>query len=246
MEESGPTLVMNWRSVMMLMVVAPTVLCGLILVFRKTERAASLPLGLALILAAVSMGPQIIGYAGAYAIWPWITFFPLFSTDLWLGPLLVLHAHALMRGTSPGWRLWLLLPGAVQTLYHLGAFLLPGDGIFDHRAKWAFNDAVHSPIVVRVESVVGVSLLVFALVWLWRERRAYLAFLEASSSAARAYDPVWLRNLVIALAVSGTVYSGLEVAELVAEPSYDAVFPFQVAMIAVLFWLGLFRREQSS
>lgn len=237
--DDSAQLVMNWRSVMMAMVITPILICGVVLFFRRVEARASRPLGAVLILAALSMGPQIIGYADAYAIWPWMTFFPLFSTDLWFGPLLIIHAHALTRGTSLGWRRYLLLPGAVQCLYYLGAFFLPGDSMFDHLGKWAFNNMVHGPYVEPVETLVGVALMLFAIIYLWRERATYLAFLENESSAARDYDPVWLRNIVVALVAATCLYAGLEIAQLSIDLTYNAAFPFQVLLMAILCWLGL-------
>lgn len=237
--ETPVQLMINWRSVMMVMVIVPIILCGAALLTRRTEVVASRALGLTLIFAALSMGPQIFGFANGYALWPWMTFFPLFSFDLWFGPLLIIHAHALTRGTALGWRLWLLIPGILQLLYYFGAFLLPGDGLFDHLAKWAFNGAVHSPYIVPIESLIGVSLLLFAIVYVWRERRAYLHFLENTTSAAQDYDPVWLRNIGVALIAGAALYAGLELAEFIIDPSYSALFPFQVCLMAVLCWLSL-------
>lgn len=237
--ETSALVMLNWRSVMMMMVVTPIILCGLVLVARRTETVASRALGMALILAALSMGPQIIGFANAYDIWPWITFFPFFSFDLWFGPLLIIHAHALTRGTALGWRLWLLIPGCLQLLYYCGAFFLPGKGMFDYAAKWDFNGAVHAPYIIPLESLIGVGLILFAIVYLWRERRAYLNFLEHNSSAARDYDPVWLRNIGAALIAAAILYAGLEIAEFFIDPPYSALFPFQVCLMAVMCWLGL-------
>jgi len=230
---------LNWRTVMMVMVAAPTILCGLTLLFRRTEVRASRALGLGLIIAAFSMGPQIIGFAGAYNLWPWLTFFPLFYTDLLIGPLLIVHAHALIRGEALGWRGWLFVPGGVQGLYYIAAFLLPGDGIFDHLAKWDYSRTYHSPYIIPLESLIGITLLLFAIVYLWHERRAYLRFLEETTSAARDYDPIWLRNVGLALLVAGALYVGIELWDVIAQPSYSAVFPFQVCLLAVLCWLGL-------
>ncbi|MGB6230376.1 MAG: helix-turn-helix transcriptional regulator [Litorimonas sp.] len=232
-------LIPNWRTVMMAMVVGVLLICGVALLLRRVEARAARPLGAFLILAGLSMGPQVIGYAGAYQIWPWLTFLPLFFTDLWLAPLLVVHAHRLTRGTELGWRRWLFAPAVIQSLYYAGAFLLPGDGLFDTPAKWAFNDAVHEPYWLPLERTVGIGLLVFALYYLLRERRAYLAFLESAHSAVPDYDPNWLRNIALAVLAAGLIYAGLQIAEIVAEPSYDAAFPFQVGLMAVLAWLGL-------
>lgn len=224
---------------MMVMVVLPLLLCGLILLLRRVEARAARPLGLFLILGGLSMGPQIIGFAGAYQIWPWLTFCPLFFVDLWLGPLLVIHAHNLMRGGPLGWRRWLLLPGLLQTAYYTGAFLLPGDGLFDTPAKWAFNDAFHLPYIIPMESLLGIGLFGFSIVLIWRGRGRYLTFLDQTQSAARDFDPVWLRNLIVAMSIGLTIYAGLEILSLAVALSYPATFPALLLLTSVLTWVGL-------
>ena len=232
-------LTMNWRTAMMIMAILPLWLCGLLLLLRRTEAAAARPLGLFFILAGLGVGPQIIGFAGAYQLWPWLTFFPLFFVDLWLAPLLVTHTHKLIRGTFLGWRKWLFIPAVLQLLYYSSAFFLLGEGLFDTPAKWAFNDVVHEPYIVPLESVVGISLMAFAILYVWRERQTYLAFLEKNSSAARDYDPVWLRNIVVALILAGIIYAVLELRPLFTNVSYNSDFPYQVVLMLVLTWLGL-------
>ncbi|MEM9599424.1 MAG: helix-turn-helix transcriptional regulator [Pseudomonadota bacterium] len=236
---SASDLIMNWRSAMMAMVVIPLILCGLLLLFRQVEQRAARPLGLFLIFGGLSMMPQIIGFAGAYQIWPWLTFCPLFFVDLWLGPLLIIHAHALMRDSPLHWRRWLLLPGLLQTTYYTGAFLLPGDGLLDTPAKWAFNNAVHEPIIVPIESVTGILLFGLAIILIWRNRAQYLNFLEQTQSAARDYDPVWLRNLILALCVGAGIYAVIEILSITIGLSYPAAFPALVALTTVLTWIGL-------
>lgn len=223
----------------MAMVVLPLLLCGIILILRRIETAATKPLGLFLILGGLSMGPQIIGFADAYQVWPWLTFFPLFFVELWFGPLLILHAHALMKSGPLGWKRWLVLPGVMQTLYYTGAFLLPGDGLYDTPAKWAFNDAVHEPYVVPIESLTGIVLLCLAIVILWRDRKTYLAYLEQTQSAARDYDPVWLRNLIVALCFGALTYAAIEILDLTIGLSYPAAFPALVLLASILTWIGL-------
>jgi|GEM_PF-6958327 len=228
-------LVMSWRSVMMAMVCLPILICAFILLFRKTESAASKYLAVFLIIAALTMGPQIIGYAGFYDVWPGLTYFPLFYGELWLGPLLYLHADRLMRAGPLGWRKYLLLPGLVQTFYYLWAFFALGD----FEAKWAYNKAVHHPYIMPVESVIGIALFVFALIAIWRLIGRYKTYLENTSSAALDYDPVWLRNLVIALVLGALIFAGLEIADITIGMSYDAAFPFQVLAMAVIAWFGI-------
>ncbi len=230
-------LVMNWRSAMMAMAVAVVLVCGIILLLRRTERASSFYLGIVLILAGCSMGPQIIGFANGYDIWPWLTFFPLFDTELWVGPLLYLHADRLMRGGPLGWRKWLLLPGILQTLYYCGAFILPG--LFDHEAKWEFTRAVHSPYIMPIESALAVAMLLWAIFMIWRMRRSYLEYLDQTQSAARDYDPVWLHNLIVGLVIAVILFGVLEIMFLIAEQNYYQAFPVQLLLIGLMVWLGL-------
>ena len=224
---------------MMAMVVIPVLICGMILLTRRVERQAARPLGAALLITALSMCPQIIGFAGGYAIWPWLTYFPLFFMDLWLGPLMMVHAHRLMSSDPLGWKAWLFLPGAVQFLYNLIAFTSLGDGPLDHEAKFAFTRAVHLPYIVPVESVLGMALIGLAIIVIWRQRSRYLIFLEQTQSAARDYDPVWIRNFIIALAICGALWIGQESAHLIFAMSYGTAFPYLVLIMCVIAWLAM-------
>jgi len=226
---------MSWRSVMMAMVCLPVVICAIILLFRKTESAASRYLAGFLIASVLGMGPQIIGYAGFYNVWPGLTFFPIFAVGLWLGPLLYLHADRLMRGGSLGWRKYLLLPGLLQTTYYVWAFFTLGD----YRAKWDYNGAVHAPYIIPVESLVEVGLMLFALIAIWRLVKRYRRYLDATSSAAMDYDPIWLRNIILALLIGGGIYTGLEITALLRPVSYNTAFPFQVLIMAVMAWFAI-------
>lgn len=220
---------------MMAMVCLPVLICVAVLLFRKNERSASVYLALFFLLTVFGMGPQIIGYAGFYTVWPGLTYFPLFYTELWLGPLLYLHADKLMREGQLGWRKYLLVPGAVQTFYYCWAFFTLGG----YQNKWAYNASTHQPYVVPIESLAAIGLLVLALILIWHILRNYRSFLEATSSAAYDFDPVWLRNLVIAILGAGGLYVGLEIIEAFRPVSYVAAFPFQVLIMAILAWLAL-------
>lgn len=228
---------MNWRSAVMVAVLLPMILCGFAMILRRVERRASVYLGIALILTAMTMGPQVIGFADGYDLWPWLTFFPFFYVDLWIGPLLYLHAFTLVKTQPLGWRKWLFLPGVLQFLYYSGAFILPG--VFDHEAKWAFSKSVHNPYIIPIESILGASLLLGALIAIWRLRRVYLGYLERTESAVRDYDPIWLRNLGVALTFGVLVFVALESADLLVGLSYITAFPFQLLLMAIVTWLAL-------
>ena len=209
-------------------------MAALFLVKRDVERKASIYLAAFLVAACVAMIPQIIGFSGFYTVWPGLTFAP-FATELYAGPLLYLHADRLMRGGPLGWRKWLLLPGILQTLYYSWAFLFLGD----YQNKWAFNNAVHVPYVVPVETVIAVALGVLAMVAITRMIRRYKTFLENSESASVEFQPDWLQRMVIAVIVAGVFFLLLELIPLIVEPlTYVNAYPLQLAMMLILAWLG--------
>ncbi len=228
-------LVLNWRSVMMAMVCLPIVICAVILWFRKTEDVAARYLAAFLFCAVLTVGPQIIGFAGFYDVWPGLTYFPLFYTELWLAGLLYLHADALMDGSSKRWKHWLLIPGVVQSIYYVWAFF----GLGDYQQKWAYNRAVHEPYIVPVESVVEIGLFIFALVAIWRLIKKYRVFLENTNSAAMDFDQTWLRNIIVAFFAGSLLYSGLEVAEVAFDVSYYSAFPVQVLIMCIMAWFAI-------
>lgn len=53
------------------------------------------------------------------------------------------------------------------------------------------------------------------------------------------YDPIWLRNLVVALVISSLIFGGLEIADTFMRVSYNAAFPFQVLAILVIAWIAV-------
>lgn len=119
-------LVMNWRSALIGVVMACSLVALIYLYRRGLERSAVGWLALFVIAANVSAIPMVIGFAGAYDIWPGLTFLPT-QTALFFGPAIALHCRALMvtGPTRAYW--WLLLPGIAYWLYQLWAFTMLGD-----------------------------------------------------------------------------------------------------------------------
>lgn len=226
---------LGWRTVMMGMACLPIIICAAFLLRRRVEKSASNYLAFFLIAAVLAVGPQIIGYAGFYDVWPGLTFFPLFATELWLGPLIYLHADKLMRGGPLGWRKYLLVPGIVQTIYYCWAFFTLGD----YKAKWAYNGEIHAPYILPAENILTVALFLFTIIAIWKMVKRYRSHLDQTSSAALDYDPVWLRNLIIALILAGSVLAALELADTFMNVSYNAAFPFQVMSMLVIAWIAI-------
>ncbi|MEL7296331.1 MAG: AraC family transcriptional regulator [Pseudomonadota bacterium] len=234
MSEASAAIDVSWRSALTFSVCLPIVIIAMMLLARRIERTANRWLAGFLLVAAMAQIPQIIGFAGFYAVWPGLTFAP-FALELFAGPFLYLHAHSLMRGQSPSWHKWLLLPGGIQLLYYLWAFLTLGD----YKAKWAYNDAVHVPYIMPVETLLNIALIVFAAVAVYRLVRQYRQFLQQTQSAALDFDPSWLTQLIVAIVAGGGLFSAIELAPYLFEDvSYIDEYPLQIALTIVVAWIG--------
>ncbi|MEL6878629.1 MAG: AraC family transcriptional regulator [Pseudomonadota bacterium] len=225
---------MNWRSVAM----ASVLLCAMVgqayLWSKGIERRAAGWL-LAFVLAvAVHTIPMIIGFAGAYDIWPGLTFLP---TDLALlfGPMLYLHARQLMMGVTPLTYYWLLAPGALYWLYQLWAFTMLGD----YKAKWAYNNAFHEPVIDPIVSITALALGVWSLWAIWQMRGRYIAWLQASRSDGDEFEPTWMTKCV-PLGAGFALLLAIELAfSLVQGMSYFEAFWWDIAALFVLMLLSL-------
>lgn len=225
---------LSWRTVMMAMICMPILVSALILLRKKVETAASRTLAAVLMVSVLAVTPQIIGFAGFYQVWPQLTFFP-FVSDWWLGPLIYLHAHLLLKQQALSWRLWLLLPGVVQSIYYTCAFLFLGD----YQAKWAFSAAFHSPYILPIESVVGILMLALAFYKIWKMYNQYEAYIYNTESIAVEFEPIWLKRIIQILMIAGGLFCIVEVTGLFVDISYATAFPLQVIIMLSIAWLSI-------
>ncbi len=199
MDPLDTPIVMNWRSTALALPLACSAVCLWHLFARELERPSVRWLGAFVACAAVSVLPQIIGFAGAYDRWPDLTFAPM-DLSLWFGPTLYLHAHSLMLRKAPRGYGWLFAPGAAYLAYQLWAFI----GLPDVPAKWAYNDAVHEPFVLPVAFTAALLLIGLALVQIWLARQRYLRWLADHHSDDARFDPRWLTHfLMIGVPLAG-------------------------------------------
>lgn len=227
-------IIIGWRSALIFAVCLPILISAVILMFRRSERRANIYLALALIASVWSMGPQIIGFANAYSVWPGLTFFP-FNSELIIPPLIYFHAHLLMRKTPLGRRKYLLIPGIIALGYYLIAFLFLGD----YQNKWEFSRSVHSPMI---EPIIILATLAMAIICLWLTVsliRRYKSYLTETESAARDFDPVWLIWVFGLFALAGLVWLSLGLISLVnPDISYVDAYPFQLVVMIIFAALG--------
>lgn len=190
--EDASQLTMNWRSVAMALLVVAAIIPQIYLWSKGIERYATFWLALFVGAVGVNTIPMIIGFAGAYDIWPGLTFLPV-NMMLFFGPLLYLHARQLMIGHLSFSSYGLLIPGAVHWIYELCAFTMLGD----YRAKWAYNDAFHEPYIVPLTQVCAFALGAWAFWTVWRLRATYLEWLDANRSDSDIFEPRWITHILL-------------------------------------------------
>lgn len=205
---------------------------ALLLLFTRENRVANRLLAALLIAFALKLMPYVLGFAGYYDAYPWLSFAP-FDLGLALGPLLYLHVLRLTSAALPrGW--WRhLLPGAVQFGYRAVMFVQPLS------TKDAWNDTVHRDWIDPPETFLG--LLSFAL-YLWLALRAYRDYqrwLDAHLSNREQFRIVWLRNVLLAFAVMWPVTTVYETLSYGIGFDYFQRFPLYVGFTVLVFYLGL-------
>jgi AraC-like DNA-binding protein len=195
------------------------------------NRTANRLLAAMLVIIDLQLLPYVIGFAGFYDAWPWLSFAP-FALGFALGPLLFFHVARLTRDTLPArWWLW-LLPAAAQFLYRLVIFPLP------LAVKDAWNDHVHRDVIDPLETLLTLGALSVGLVLALREHRAYQAWLEAHLSNREEYRLTWLRNLLVAIGALLLVQVPYELASWLFRLNYFQRFPLYVVLTGLVFVLG--------
>ena len=144
--------------------------------FAPGNRRANTMLAALMVVVAGLLTPFILGYAGAYDEWPWLTYAP-FAVPLAVGPLLYAHVRALAEGARLS--CWHWIAPASQFAWQSCAFLLPLE------AKGRFDTAVVDPLIVPVSDF-GVLLSMAAYgIASWRVLIAYEAWLDGRRRSRR-------------------------------------------------------------
>ncbi len=185
-------LILGWRTALLGLIILCSAAALFTLLRRGIEQRAALWFAVFVLSGCVSTIPLVIGFAGAYDIWPGLTFLPT-QMALFYGPALVLHARELILGRQKRAILWLFAPGIAYWLYQLWAFTLLGD----YRSKWAFNDAVHEPYIFPLAMVLALILAIAGLVHVWRLKQHYTDWLKHHHSDDEQFSPNWITHLTL-------------------------------------------------
>lgn len=117
-------LVFGWRTALLTVVVVQLVTIAIALPRVLANNLANRSLAALLVVLAGILTPWLIGFAGFYDRWPWLTFAP-FAVPLAVAPLFWFYVHALVSGRWPARPLLHLTPAAMQFGYMAASFMLP-------------------------------------------------------------------------------------------------------------------------
>jgi AraC-like DNA-binding protein len=207
------------------------VLAGLLL-RAPHGRDANRWLALLLLAVVALMTPYIIGYAGFYDRWPWLSFAP-FSYTLAFGPLLWLYACE--RTGAPPRRVWgHFIPVTLQ--FCADALVFP----WPLPIKDAWDASMNAPYIAPLfEWATFLSLAIYAGPALTRHR-AYVHWLGETRADGVDFDPGWIRNAVLALGVMGVVWLGFAAANRIdPERDYFDQFWLYVGFGVLSLYLGV-------
>ncbi|MDE1149559.1 MAG: AraC family transcriptional regulator [Azospirillaceae bacterium] len=193
-------------------------LVALLLLAAPGNRTANRLLAALLGVAVLRLMPYVLGYAGFYDIYPWLSFAP-FNLGLATGPLLYLYVRRLAAPHLPrGWA-WHFAPAALNLAYTLWAFALP------LAAKMRWNDTVHVRWIDPVQT--------------WAATLSLAVYLVAALRLRQPGHP-WLRTLLAALALWLLVAVAFDAIDSLLVPlSYHDRFPQYLAFAAIILGLGL-------
>ena len=233
MTQPAAPLVFGFRTATLLIFALQGYVVAALLLAAKRNRAANRALAGLIASMALWLTPDIIGFAGFYDRWPWLTFAP-FEIRLLTGPLFYLYVDALTRGQAQrGW--WIhLVPAALELTYLTVCFLLPFD------AKMAWADGPHERLIAPILNIARLASMGFYLVLAWRRYRAYQTWLADHVSFGADFRLTWIATFLISLGVLIALWAAFHVVNIFITPlGYFAWFWMHLAVAVVSYFLGL-------
>jgi AraC-like DNA-binding protein len=215
-------------SMLLLVLASQTLLLAALLAAAPGRPRGTRWLAVALVVIAGMLAPYILGYAGAYDAWPWLSFAP-FAVPLALGPCLASYGARLTGRPALGWAHW-LAPGLQ---FGFQAALFP----FPVATKTRLDGLVVEPFLGPVfAAAVLVSMLGYGALTL-RMLRDYGGWLRARRRSVaptrRLMVPVAALSLLVAVRAGYDLF-----ALLVRETDYFDRFAFYVLLGVIGVWLG--------
>lgn len=225
-------LVFGWRTAILLVAVVELLLLAAALLRPLQNRVANRTLGCLLVLLAGIVTPWMIGFAGFYDRWHWLSFAP-FAISLGVAPLAFLYVAALIHGRWPnhGWHH--LIPAILQFLYLACAFAILREPAKD---DWLDRSALVYDILTGLAVVAGLAIYG---VHTRRLLQQYRARLERSQSDDHRYGLNGIDRIARALFVLLAIWATYDVWDIVAPLGYRRLMGLYVAIAIFAVFLGI-------
>ncbi len=185
-----------------------------------------------IIAFAMRITPFIIGYAGFYDTWPWLSFAP-FDVATAFGPLLYCYVVSLTGKLPARWR-WHLVPAMLQFLAQ--ALVFP----FPLPIKNAWNSFAHEPFIDPAFEIAAMGGIIVYGIAAMRQYRRYRNWLDETRTDGVDFDPSWIRNFILALVVIVAIWFGFFIANMLNPArNYFDQFWLYVAFSVLVLYLGV-------
>lgn len=221
------------RSILLLIGTVHGLVLAALLLRTPANRVANRLLALLLALVALRIVPYIIGFAGFYDAYPWLTYLP-YEWSLGYGAIIWLYARVICTGALPARYRWHLVPALLQGAYYCVLFAQP------LTFKNAYNGTIHDPIVAPIESTLTILSMGTYLALAWREYIGYQRWLDADLSNREEFRLDWLRLFLLAFGVTLLLWGLTMFVDVAVKPlNYFDRFPLYLWFSALIYGLGL-------
>nr|WP_315380312.1 helix-turn-helix domain-containing protein [uncultured Sphingomonas sp.] len=224
-------LTFGWRTAVLTVAAVQLLAIAIGLTRVLANRVANRTLAMLLIVLVGILAPWLIGFAGFYDRWRWLTFAP-FQITLAVAPLIWLYAHALVTGSWParGWRH--LLPAVAQATFLSASFLLA----MPLKMRW--SDLVHHAYSVATDLATLAGLACYGIAGL-RLLRRYRARLAGQRSDDHRFAARWLSRAMAATLLLLPIWAAYALWDAVAPIGYVGLMGLYVAIAAFALYLGI-------
>jgi AraC-like DNA-binding protein len=221
----------GWRTALLSVAFVQLLLLAAALSRTLQNRTANRCMACLLLVLAGVITPWLIGFAGAYDKWRWLTFAP-FQITLAVGPLFWFYVHALVHGKLPNKARRHLIPAALQFAFLGGSFLLP----MPIKDQWADLASFPFSLVVSAGLIIGLTHYGLKCRTLLIE---YRAALSGGRSDDHRYASRWLIAALVALSALFFVWTIYLLWDLFSPLGYKGLMGLYLAIALFALYLGI-------
>lgn len=225
-------LVFGWRTAVLSVAFVQLLVLAALLTRPLRNRTANLTLSSLVIVLAGIITPWMIGFAGFYDRWPWLTFAP-FGISLSVAPLCYLYVHSLVTQQWPAKGWMHLIPAILQFAYLAAMFLLLRQPM---KNEWLVESTP------TYDAITGAG-VILGLAYYAAKARVLIAGYRDLLSRQRSDDDrfalSWTETTILALFVLLTIWASYGIWNIVSPLSYRGLMGLYVSIASFALFLGI-------